>query len=138
VFLALFLALLAAQLPSTQGMLDQINLERNSHGAPAVAIDACLNALASERAADMAQRHYFGHVTPDGRTPWDIMRIDGCAFHYAAENIAQATNAQAAITELWNSPQHRRNTLNAHYAKVGIGAARLDDGTELFVEDFTD
>jgi uncharacterized protein YkwD len=138
VFLALFLALLSAQLPSTDGMLDQINLERNVHGAPAVAVDVCLSALANERAGDMARRHYFGHITPDGRTPWDFMRADGCAFHYAAENIAQAPNAATAITELWNSPEHRRNTLDAHYAKIGIGAARLDDGTELFVEDFTD
>jgi uncharacterized protein YkwD len=140
VFLALLFALLSGQpqTPSTQGMLDRINVERSIYGVRSLGADACLGALARERASDMATRRYFGHVTPDGRTPWDVMRADGCAFHYAAENIAQAPNAAAAIEELWKSPEHRRNTLDPHYAKIGIGAARLGDGTELFVEDFTD
>ena len=121
-----------------QLILGEVNRERQTLGVTTLVRDDCLTALAMQRADDMLQRNYFSHVTPDGRLPWDTMRAAGCAFHYAAENIAEAPDPLFAVTELWNSPEHRRNTLNAHYHKVGIGAAVRPDGTEIFVEDFTD
>ena len=82
-------------------------------------LDGRLSKVATERANDMVRRAYFGHVTPEGRPPWDYMRAGGCAFHYAAENIAQADGER-------------------DYSKIGIGVAINGDGSEIFVEDFTD
>ena len=86
----------------------------------------------------MLQRNYFSHVTPEGRVPPDYMRAAGCPFRYAGENIATAPDPLFAVTELWNSPEHRRNTLNVHFRKVGVGIAIRSDGTLIVVEDFTD
>lgn len=119
-------------------VFSQINEERRSDGVPALALDSCLTAIANARAGDMLQRNYFSHVSPDGRLPWDDMAADGCPFRYAAENIAEAPDALFAVTELWESPEHRRNTLDAHYRRVGIGSSTRPDGTEIFVVDFTD
>lgn len=99
--------------------------------------DACLSAIAAQRAQDMVARNYFAHETPDGRMPWDFMRADGCGFAYAGENIAEAQDEREAVYALWNSAEHRRNTLDVHYAHVGVGAAVRSDGTIVFVEEFT-
>lgn len=128
---------------STQGsarqtVFTQINSERRGDGVPSLSLDDCLTATANARANDMLRRDYFAHLTPDGRLPWDYMRANGCAFRYAAENIAEAPDPLFAVIELWNSPEHRRNTLDAHYHRVGIGTAVRSDGTEIVVEDFTD
>ncbi|HTV91230.1 MAG TPA: CAP domain-containing protein [Verrucomicrobiae bacterium] len=116
----------------------QVNEERRGQGIPSLSLDDCLTAIANERADDMLRRNYFSHVTPDGRLPIDYMRADGCPFRYAGENIAEAPDPLFAVTELWNSPEHRRNTLDSHYHRVGIGASIRPDGTEIIVEDFTD
>jgi len=125
-------------LTAQQTVFTQINDERRSDGIASLTLDSCLTAAASERANDMRERNYFAHLSPDGHLPWDEMRADGCAFHYAAENIAEAPDPLFAVTELWNSPPHRRNTLDAHYRKVGIGTATRPDGTIVFVEEFSD
>jgi uncharacterized protein YkwD len=116
----------------------QINKERQGDGVPSLVADSCLSALATDRANDMLRRNYFSHITPDGTAPWQLMRGRGCTFHYFGENIAEAPDPTFAVTELWNSPEHRENTLNMHFRKVGVGAAVRPDGTEIFVEDFSD
>ena len=116
----------------------QVNGERLREGVPALSFDECLTALANARAQDMVARNYFGHVTPDGRNPSELMRAAGCPFRYMGENIATAPDAMYAVTELWNSPGHRRNTLNVHYRRIGIGLAVRADGTEFYVEEFSD
>ena len=121
-----------------QGMLDGVNDERRTAGVPGLQSDACLGAVANERAQDMVQRNYFSHFTPTGLSPWDYLRAGGCRFHYAGENIAEADDENTALTELWNSSPHRENTLDVHYTKIGIAVATRPDGTEVFVEDFSD
>ena len=119
-------------------MFTQVNLRRRRAGVPVLRLDGRLSALATQRANDMIRRSYFGHVTPEGRLPWDMMRAEGCAFHQAAENIAQADGEREAANALWKSAEHRRNALDADYHKIGIGIAINSDGSEIFVEDFTD
>jgi uncharacterized protein YkwD len=118
-------------------VLTQVNQERQSVGVAPLAADRCLMTMASARANDMLKRNYFGHITPDGTAPWQTMQANGCAFHAMGENIAEAPDPTFAVTELWNSSEHRQNTLNVQFHKVGIGAVVLPDGTELFVEDFS-
>lgn len=121
-----------------RSMLSDVNAERRSSGAPTLALDGRLSALATERAQDMVEGGYFSHIAPDGHSPWDDMRTDGCAFRYAAENIAMAPDVRDASVALWESPEHRENTLGTNYRKIGIGVAVKSDGTKIFVEDFTD
>jgi len=130
--------LVAALIFAQQTILHEVNHERRTSGVAVLMPDRCLTMLATQRANDMLQRNYFSHITPDGVSPFDAMREDGCLFHYAAENIAEAPNPLFAVNALWNSPEHRRNTLDMHYHKVGIGTAVRPDGTEIVVEDFSD
>lgn len=119
-------------------MLAVVNAQRRTAGEPALELDGKLDALADERADDMVQRDYFSHLTPDGETPWQQMQSIGVTFHYAAENIAIASDQDIAATALWHSPEHRENTLGVSYHRIGIGVADRSDGTKVFVEDFTD
>jgi len=116
----------------------QVNQERRSVAVAALVSDRCLMATATARANDMLNRNYFSHIAPDGTAPWQTMRSNGCAFHAMGENIAEAPDPTFAVTELWKSPEHRQNTLNGQFHKVGIGVAVRPDGTEIFVEDFSD
>jgi uncharacterized protein YkwD len=116
----------------------QVNQERQSVAVAALVPDRCLMATATARANDMLNRNYFAHIAPDGTAPWQTMRANGCSFHMMGENIAEAPDPMFAVNELWNSPEHRQNTLDVHFHKVGIGAAVRPDGTEIFVEDFSD
>lgn len=144
--LALLLALL--QLPAhdqsgtfglpSQPVVGVINIERAANAVNALAPDPCLDAVATARAQDMVRENYFSHVAPNGGMAWDLMRERGCDFHYAGENIAEAWNSRQALDALWGSPEHRANTLDVHYARVGIGVATRPDGTIVFVEDFSD
>jgi uncharacterized protein YkwD len=123
---------------SAQTTLADINSERETAGVRPLVLDDCLTVLASARADDMVQRSYFSHRAPDGRMPWDFMREARCPFIYAGENIAEAPDIENAVAELWHSRDHRRNTLDSRYSKIGIGTATRADGTEVLVEDFTD
>ncbi|MGD0969122.1 MAG: CAP domain-containing protein [Candidatus Aquilonibacter sp.] len=116
----------------------QVNKERQSVDVASLVPDRCLMATATARANDMLERNYFSHIAPDGTAPWQTMQAHGCTFHLMGENIAEAPDPTFAVTELWNSPEHRQNTLNVHFHRVGIGAAVRPDGTEIFVEDFSD
>lgn len=113
-----------------------VNQERLADGLPALRLDTSLSDAAGDHAADMARNHYFDHVSPQGVTPWDRMRAHNCAFSYAGENIALASNEQQADRALWNSPPHRANILSSHFTRIGIAVVRSDDGRLYFVEDF--
>lgn len=132
------LSVVLALLVPANVLLSGVNAERQSGAVPALVADPCLTAVASERAGDMVRRDYFAHRAPDGSMPWDVMRSHGCTFSVAGENIAEAPDARFALLELWQSAPHRANTLNQRYAKIGIAMATRPDGTEVFVEEFSD
>jgi uncharacterized protein YkwD len=117
-------------------LFSSLNQERVAHGLPALQLDSALSDAARDHADDMARNHYFDHVSPQGVTPWDRMRMHNCTFSYAGENIALAGSEQQADLALWNSPAHRENILSSHFTRVGIAAVRSDDGRLYFVEDF--
>lgn len=118
-------------------MLTELNQRRASKGLAQLTLDSRLSALAYEHAADMAARAYFDHNTPEGVSPFGRMDRAGYIYSYAGENMALNQNAGAACRALWESPEHRANTLETHYLKVGIAAVRGSRG-EIFVEDFSD
>ena len=60
----------------------QVNDERQSVAVASLAPDRCLMAMATARANDMLDRHYFSHIAPDGTAPWQTMQANGCAFHF--------------------------------------------------------
>jgi uncharacterized protein YkwD len=107
-------------------MLDLVNRERQAAGLSPLAADPELTEVARRHSADMFQRGYFAHDTPEGRTPFDRMREADVQFITAGENLALAPTISVAHTGLMNSPGHRANILRGQFGRVGIGV--MDGG----------
>ncbi|MGR7002617.1 CAP domain-containing protein [Yinghuangia aomiensis] len=76
----------------------------------------------------MADRGYFSHDTPEGKTPWDRAKAAGIGY-LGAENIARGQKTPAAVMEAWmNSPGHRANILDCSLTKLGVGVRMGGEG----------
>ncbi|WP_091108894.1 CAP domain-containing protein [Geodermatophilus dictyosporus] len=116
-------------------MLALVNQERAAAGCGPVAADAALAAVARAHSADMRDRGYFSHDTPEGLDPFDRARAAGVTYA-RAENIAAGQRDAAAVMASWmDSPGHRTNILNCSLTKLGVGVAEGSGGpwwTQLF------
>jgi hypothetical protein len=103
-------------------------------------LDPVLAKIAQERAEDMGQRGYFGHITPDGLGANYLVQQAGYALpdHYGQspsanniETIAAGFATPEAVWNLWmNSTHHRAHLLGlngfwADQTDLGIGYARV-------------
>lgn len=104
-----------------QQMLDLVNEERIANGLQPLAPDPELTEVARRHSADMFNRGYFAHDTPEGLTPFNRMRDANVRFLVAGENLALAPTVSVAHTGLMNSPGHRANILRPQFGRVGIG-----------------
>jgi uncharacterized protein YkwD len=120
-------------------MLQLVNQARQQAGLSPLRADPLLQQAARGHSADMYQRHYFSHMTPDGKSPYD--RLHDLRFHYvtAGENLAFAPDVASAWDSLMKSPDHRANILNSDFRCVGIGSYKgLNGYEEMFTQDFAD
>lgn len=114
---------LSAVLPAALTNLG--NTDRVTIGASALEQDALLAEAAQKKAADMASKSYFSHVSPDGKTPWYWLDSVGYKYSYAGENLAvNFTDSMDVETAWMNSPAHHANIVKPQYTKVGIGTAQ--------------
>ena len=113
----------AAVRQSTQ---HQINVVRT----PDVRKGACATRYAARWAAHLARSGRFYH-----RDMSVLLRA--CHARMAGEIMAMHVRSPHQAVRLWlHSPGHRRVMLNHSYTRVGVGVARLSDGTYLLVVDF--
>ncbi len=126
---------------STKGMSTEAlavkltNDQRAQHGCSALRVDSRLRTAARAHSADMRDKHYFDHNSPDGRTPWDRIKAAGYA-DPGAENIAQGYPTAQAVVQGWmNSSGHRANILNCDLKAIGIGVA-TGQGGPWWTQDF--
>lgn len=105
-------------------VVNLVNQHRVAAGCPALNVDVKLNSAARGHSLDMANRGYFDHNTPDGRTPWQRMSAAGYPGGGSAENIAAGQTTAAQVVQAWmDSPGHRANILNCALRAVGTGIA---------------
>jgi uncharacterized protein YkwD len=122
--------------PGTEGqVLTLVNQARASAGCAPLVADSALAAVARAHSADMRDRDYFAHDTPEGLSPFD--RAERAGVGYArAENIAYGQRDAAAVMEDWmDSSGHRANILDCKLTKLGVGVAEGPGGpwwTQLF------
>lgn len=123
---------------SEREMLRLLNLERQKVGLPVLAPDEPMRQVGRDHCADMFERGYFSHYTPEGLSPFDRMEDAGITYLAAGENLAYAPNVQIAHQGLMDSPGHRANILSDKYGRVGIGV--LDAGIygKMFCQQFRD
>ena len=109
-------------------LLNQINAARRAAGFTAVTLDNRLIDLARDRSSDMANRHYFDHYSPEGRTFLDTMRQQAIPFRMAGEIIAQnnyaaAQSSDQAFHAYMGSSEHKRILLMGNWRTAGVGQA---------------
>ena len=118
-----------------QRLLADINWTRYQAGLPQLALDSLITSVARDRSADMANRHYFSHYTPDGKTFFDGLKKWGVNYKLAGEIIAQNNyaayqSADVSHQGFLNSPEHKQIIMMNNWTKVGIGQAV--DGAGMF------
>jgi len=144
---------------------DLINLERKKKGLKILVWNEKLNRIARKYSGDMAERRFFSHNDPEGRSFIDRYREGGfeCKLRngneicLGAENIAQENTfrsvtylngvpsydwnsedqiAAAAVKRWMQSKAHRENILTSYFKCQGIGIAISDDGKVFVTQNF--
>jgi uncharacterized protein YkwD len=107
-----------------QEMLGRLNAERRKAGLPALRLQPSLSRAARRHAEDMLARSFYGHETPEGRTPLDRVKAGGYSPSTVAENIARGQFSVEEVMDGWmESRTHRVNILGRHFTEVGLGYA---------------
>ena len=113
---------MASVLPSILANLT--NEERQAQNLNTLTINSVLNKAAEMKATDMAEKGYFAHTSPEGKTPWYWLEKAGYSYQYAGENLAINFSDSKDVTAAWmNSPTHRANIVKDKYTEVGTGIA---------------
>jgi len=99
----------------------RINALRAAQGAPAVAPDDRLHAVAQAYAEQMVRERFFAHVSPAGEDLKSRLVRAGYAYLQAGENLGLASGPLGAHFAIEHSPGHRKNLLTPEYVAVGVG-----------------
>lgn len=115
-------AVYGSDISAIQNMVALINETRAADALPPLKESPVLNATALEKACDMVEREYFGHVDPDGREVWHIFDAKGYVYAHAGENLIEGYKTDLeAMEAIMESERHRANVLSNQFTEVGIG-----------------
>lgn len=124
----------------------RVNEARRMHDLDPLAFDEDVAAVARAHSADMAERGYFSHESPEGEGPDD--RLDEFfpwSCRGIGENIAKVglgpddapeTVAERVVSGWMDSPGHRENVLREAFDEQGIGVAITDGDYVLATQNF--
>jgi uncharacterized protein YkwD len=144
---------------------DLINAERKKKGLPGLSWNEDLNRIARKYSRDMAERRFFSHDDPEGRSfidrymagGFECKLRDGNTTCLGGENIAQDNlytsiaylngvpsyawksedKIAASVVKLWmDSRGHRENILAPYFKRQGIGIAVTGEGRVFVTENF--
>ena len=101
-------------------LLSALNRHRSEHGVSVLQEDNRLTQAALEHATEMARRKTVSHTSPN--TGNLVMRLRGLGLDpvAVAENLAEASDASAAMHAFQDSPGHARNLILPGMTHVGI------------------
>lgn len=119
---------------------ERVNAERSRAGVAPLAWNDDLALVAQAHSADMAERGYYDHVSPDGKDHRDryadaglncFVRFDNGAIDNGSENLvsgpaagSENQEAELAVSSWMGSTAgHRENMLRSQWASEGIGVA---------------
>jgi uncharacterized protein YkwD len=118
-----------AALPSNEErqLIEFTNQERVNHNQPVLRYNSQLRDAAMAKAADILEKDYFEHTSPQGKTPWVFIDQAGYSYLRAGENLAIDFKDSNDVVPAWmKSPTHRANILKDDYEEVGIAAVTGD------------
>ncbi|MEO6392572.1 MAG: CAP domain-containing protein [Pyrinomonadaceae bacterium] len=121
--------------------LELINAERAKKGLKPLVLDSLLLQAARMHSQSMATKGFFNHVSPDGKTANERLKVLGLhGWKAMGENIAYNQGYDdpvAFAVEKWmESPLHRQNMLSPMWTSSAIGIATAADGRIFFTELF--
>ena len=120
-----------------QEVLTIVNKERALRGLSPLTLDSELSRIARIKSQDMIDNKYFSHISPTYGSPFEMMESFGLRFSAAGENIAYGQKTAAEVMETWmNSAGHRANILSDAYTHIGIGVAKMYNGTLYWTQMF--
>lgn len=103
-------------------IINLVNQERQNAGLSAVSKSDLLLSSSDSKAWDMANKQYFAHTSPEGQTPWQVIKNTGYKYSFAGENIAFGFSDENQLMSAWmNSPGHRANILRPSFTQMGVG-----------------
>lgn len=123
-------------------ILDLVNAERTRSGLKPLKISARAAVVARGHSLDMAMRHYFAYLSPDGIGPAERLKGEDVSFTAAGENIytddyRDRQHLAERTVEGWRtSKEHRATMLSDQFTETGVGIAQSDDGKTYVTEDF--
>lgn len=126
---------IAGSMADDDALERMVQISRASEGAPALAADDRLRAIAYEHARRMALAHQLAHDVGDG-DPMTRLRAAGLQPSDAGENVAHAPSVGLAHRAMWASPSHRANMLRRDFDRLGAAAVRDEQGDVWAVEIF--
>ena len=99
-----------------------MNAHRVDEGCAPLAWRTDVAAVAESHSADMVDRGFFSHTSPEGDGPGERLDDAGIETQGWAENIAYGTGSGATVLGLWlDSPGHRANIENCALTHHGVG-----------------
>lgn len=121
-----------------QEMIKLVNKERISRGLKALTFGSKLREVGRKHSADMFNRGYFAHYSPEGKSVADRAQETEVEFLVIGENLAFAPSLDLAHQGLMNSEGHRTNILSEDFNKIGVGV--MDGGIygRMFTQVFSD
>lgn len=122
---------------SEEKMIDLVNKERVSRGGAPLIFSEELRQIARSHSADMFEKGYFSHYSPEGLTVADRALKTGVDFLVVGENLAYAPSLESAHKGLMNSEGHRANILSKDYGKIGIGVIDGEVYGKMFTQVFS-
>ena len=106
---------------SVEELIILTNKQRIENGLPELTINPKLNQAATQKAADMIQKNYWSHTSPEGKTPWSFIKKVDYQYLYAGENLARDFFDSQSVVAAWmDSPTHRDNILSSRYQEIGM------------------
>ncbi|MEZ4367528.1 MAG: CAP domain-containing protein [Kofleriaceae bacterium] len=113
-----------------------LEADRARLGAPPLARDVALDAIAHAHSVDMRDGGFFGHRSPRTGLAGDRLRAAGYRASAHGENLARNDRLAEAEASLVASLGHRANIADPRFTVVGLGAVADADGqwylTQLF------
>lgn len=106
---------------TAQAVIDLVNSSRLAYGMQSLKENRKLAEAASKKAEDMFVNQYFAHFSPQGKSPWDFIRVSGYKYYAAGENLAiDFSTPERTHGAFMDSPTHRANILSPLYAEIGV------------------
>ena len=103
-------------------MLDSVNALREAAGAPALQLDAKLNAAAATHARDVARLQTVTHVGSDGSKVGQRASAAGYPLRHVHENVGWTPCGFDFVLESWtDSPSHLQTMIRTDVSDYGIG-----------------